>query len=199
MDSIKTKIVNATQTSGHDIIDFASGTWSATSYYRPIYIPMGARVSDVVVVLHDTIGSGTGTNTFEVGYFGGTVQETAWTNHVASGAADPNAFMTAVDLEGAQTTYSARGSLVTSTDNTGASQSTYAGVALMGMPPTTTAATSYAKSGTSGDTFQLSTAGEKVVPVIGKLTLGATQTVGKLVWWVEYRFDANIVWEQASL
>ena len=31
------------------------------------------------------------------------------------------------------------------------------------------------------------------------VSAGGATTAGELIWWVEYGFDANIVWEQASL
>ena len=72
-----------------------------------------------------------------------------------------------------------------------------AGVELMGKPPTTTSSASYTSAPSTTGIW--SSSGEKVVPVVGYVTTGATQSTGCLHWWVDYCFDANIVWEQASL
>ena len=48
MDSIKTKIVNATQSTKHDNVTYSDLSATGT-YIRCLYIPMGARVDSVEV------------------------------------------------------------------------------------------------------------------------------------------------------
>lgn len=196
MESILTKISNVPQSSAHDYVNFADGqTWAAGTYYRPVYIPVKARVSDVVIVLHDKVGATSGTNTIEVGYFAGTAQETL-ANQDASGAADPNAFFTTMNLEGTERVYKASESLIDETDGT---QTQFGGKALMCMPPTSVSEVTYEKDPNADNDWILSSAGEKKVAVVAKIVLGDAQTAGALFWWVEYRFDANITWEQSAL
>ena len=40
---------------------------------------------------------------------------------------------------------------------------------------------------------------QKVVPVVGAIVIADAQTAGAFHWWVDYCFDANIVWTQADL
>ena len=72
-----------------------------------------------------------------------------------------------------------------------------AGVEIMGMPPTMTSSATYTYAPSS--TASWSTSGEKVVPVVGAIVIADAQTAGAFHWWVEYCFDANIVWTQADL
>jgi hypothetical protein len=63
-----------------------------------------------------------------------------------------------------------------------------AGVLLGTKPP-------YSLSSTYGSSGE-----EKVVPVTLSWTVTAgTVSEGALIWWVEYMFPANIVWDQASI
>ena len=48
MDSIKTKIVNVTQSTKHDNVTYSDLSATGT-YIRVLYIPMGARVDSVEV------------------------------------------------------------------------------------------------------------------------------------------------------
>ena len=54
-------------------------------------------------------------------------------------------------------------------------------------------------TGALGDDGEYST-GEYVVPVIATIVVGTgAPTAGEFYWWVDYRFDSNIVWTQAAL
>ena len=47
---------------------------------------------------------------------------------------------------------------------------------------------------------EYSSSGEYVVPVIATIVVATgIPTSGSMYWWVDYRFDANVVWEQSSL
>ena len=60
---------------------------------------------------------------------------------------------------------------------------------LMGTAPPYSLSSTY---GSSGE--------EKVVPVTLSWVVSAgTVSEGALIWWVEYMFPANIVWDQASI
>ena len=189
MDSLKTKITSATQTSAHDFVNFADGqTWAVANYQRVVYIPEGARVSGFHIVVSDA-ASGGAANIFEIGHAAGTAQsDTGMVNVTA--VADPNAYAIAVDLEAA-------GASSHTTAATGV-----VGVDFMGKPPSMVSTAAYlqnpANTVASGNKVW-STSGEKVFPVVGLVTLGNAQTAGAFHWWVEYRFDANIVWTQAAL
>jgi len=181
MDSLKTKITSAKQMSKIDFVNFADGsTWSAATYQRVIFIPIEARVCGFGVAVSDAATATSGTNTFEIGHDAGTLQTDTGMVNVAA-AADPNAYCTAVNLEAA--------GLSGPEGN--------AGVEIMGKPPTMTVTSTYTYAPSS--TAQWSTSGEKVVPVVGAVVLGDAQTAGAFHWWVEYCFDANIVWTQADL
>ena len=181
MDSLKTKITSAKQMSKIDFVNFADGsTWSAATYQRVIFIPLGARVCGFGVAVSDAVTTTSGANTFEIGHDAGTLQTDTGMVNVAA-AADPNAYCTSVNLEAA--------GLSGPEGN--------AGVEIMGMPPTMTSSATYTYAPSS--TASWSTSGEKVVPVVGAIVLGDAQTAGAFHWWVEYCFDANIVWTQADL
>jgi hypothetical protein len=190
MDSIKTNIVNSPQMSKVDTINFADGqTWSAATYQRVLFIPEKARISGFQVIVSDAVTTTSGANTFEIGHALGTLQTDAAMVNVAA-AADPNAYAKAITLEvvgftGPSGVTSAGAAAVT------------AGVELMGKPPTMTSSATYTYAPSL--TSPWSSSGEKVVPVVGYVTTGQTQTAGALHWWVEYVFDANIVWTQAAL
>jgi hypothetical protein len=190
MDSLKPKITCAMQTSAHDFVNFADGqTWSAATYQRVLYVPEGARISGFCVAISDAVTTTSGANTFEIGHAAGTAQsDTGMVNVTA--AADPNAYAIAVNLEAAGVTSH-------TTAATGV-----VGVDFMGKPPYMTSGAAYLQSPTntvaSGNKVW-SSSGEKVFPVVGTIVLGDAQTAGAFHWWVEYRFDANIVWAQADL
>ena len=190
MDSIKTNIVNAPQMSKVDTINFADGqTWSAATYQRVLFIPEKARICGFQVIVSDAVTTTSGANTFEIGHALGTLQTDAAMVNVAA-AADPNAYAVSINLEVAGVTGP---SGVTSA---GAAAVT-TGVEIMGMPPTMTSSATYTYAPST--TASWSSSGEKVVPVVGTMVLGNTQTAGVFHWWVEYVFDANIVWTQAAL
>ena len=171
-----------------DTINFADGlTWSAATYQRVLFIPEKARVSGYAVIVSDAVTTTSGANTFEIGHIAGTLQTDAAMVNVAA-AADPNAYCLSVNLEAAGYTTPSRGTVDAAVTS---------GVEIMGMPPTVTLSTSYTYAPSS--TAAWSDSGEKVVPVVGTLVLGAAQTAGVFHWWVEYVFDPNIVWTQAAL
>jgi len=181
MDSLKTKITSAKQMSKIDFVNFADGsTWSAATYQRVIFIPLGARVCGFGVAVSDAATTTSGSNTFEIGHDAGTLQTDTGMVNVAA-AADPNAYCTSVNLEAA--------GLSGPEGN--------AGVEIMGMPPTMTSSATYTYAPST--TASWSDSGEKVVPVVGAIVIADAQTAGAFHWWVEYCFDANIVWTQADL
>ena len=180
MDSLKTKITSAKQMSKIDFVNFADGlTWAAATYSRVIFIPEGARVCGFGVNVAIISGT-TGTNTLTIGHGAGTAQTDTGMTHVAA-TADVDAYCSAVTLETVGF----------------AGPEGNAGVELMGKPPTVTSSATYTYAPSS--TSPWSSSGEKVVPVIGEVIIGQTQTAGALHWWVEYCFDPNIVWTQAAL
>jgi len=181
MDSLKTKITSAKQMSKIDFVNFADGsTWAASTYNRVIFIPLGARVCGFGVAVSDAATTTSGSNTFTIGHQAGTAQSDTGMVNVAA-TADVDAYCTSVNLEAA--------GLSGPEGN--------AGVEIMGMPPTmtTTATYTYAPSSTAS----WSDSGEKVVPVVGQIINADAQTAGAFHWWVEWCFDPNIVWTQASL
>ena len=119
----------------------------------------------------------------------GTLQSDSALVNVAA-AADPNAYATTIDIEVAGITTHAG-------VNSAGTAAVTSGVELMGMPPTVTSNASYTYAPSA--TALWSASGEKVVPVVGLLTLGGAQSGGCFHWWVDYAFDANIVWTQAAL
>ena len=188
MDSLKTKITSAKQMSQIDTVNFADGlTWSAATYQRVLFIPEKARVIGFGIVVSDAATTTSSANTFQIGHAAGTLQTDAAMVNVAA-AADPNAYALAVNIEAAGYTDASRGPV---------DAAVTVGVEIMGMPPTMTSGASYTYAPSS--TAQWSTSGEKVVPVVGTLTLGDAQSAGVFHWGVDYAFDANIVWTQADL
>jgi len=188
MDSLKPKITCAMQTSAHDFVNFADGqTWSAATYQRVLYVPEGARISGFCVAISDAVTTTSGANTFEIGHAAGTLQTDAAMVNVAA-AADPKAYCLAVNLEAAGYTTPSRGTVDAAVTS---------GVEIMGMTPTMTSGATYTYAPST--TAAWSASGEKVVPVVGTMTLGDAQTAGVFHWWVEYVFDSNIVWTQAAL
>ena len=187
MDSLKTKITSAKQMSKIDFVNFADGlTGAAATYKRGLFIPEGARVCGFGVNVGIVCG-GTGTNTLTIGHDAGTAQTDTGMTHIAA-TADVDAYALAVNLEALGYTGPERGP---------ADASNTVGVELMGKPPTMTSAGTYTYAPSL--TAPWSSSGEKVVPVVGYVTTGQTQTAGVFHWWVEYVFDANIVWAQADL
>ena len=171
-----------------DFVNFADGlTWAAATYKRVLFIPEGARVCGFGIHVNIVCGSSTGTNTLSIGHGAGTLQTDTGMGHI-SASEDVDAYAKAVTLETVGYTGPERGPV-------GAQVSS--GVELMGKPPTVTSNADYTYAPSL--TKAWSDSGEKVVPVIGYVTTGATQSTGCLHWWVEYVFDANIVWTQADL
>jgi len=172
-----------------DFVNFADGlTWAAATYKRVIFIPEGARVCGFGVNVGIISGT-TGTNTLTIGHDAGTLQTDTGMGHI-SASADVDAYAKAITLEvvgftGPSGVTSAGAAAIT------------AGVELMGKPPTMTSSATYTYAPSL--TAPWSSSGEKVVPVVGYVTTGQTQTAGALHWWVEYVFDANIVWLQSDL
>ena len=188
MDSIKTNIVNAPQMSKVDTVNFADGqTWAIGTYQRVLFVPEKARICGFAVVVSDAVTTTSSDNTFEIGHALGTLQTDAAMVNVAA-AADPNAYALQVNLEVAGYTSPTRGPV---------DAALTLGVEFMGMPPTMTSSATYTYAPST--TASWSDSGEKVVPVVGTLVLGAAQTAGVFHWWVDYCFDANIVWTQAAL
>ena len=190
MDSIKTNIVNAPQMSKIDFVNFADGsTWSAATYQRVLFIPVDARIFGFGVAVSDAVTTTSGANTFEIGHALGTLQTDTGMVNVAA-AADPNAYALSINLEAA-------GFTGPSGVNSAGSAAVTVGVEIMGKPPTMTSSAPYTYAPSS--TAPWSASGEKVVPVVGTIVLGDAQTAGAFHWWVEYVFDANIVWTQSDL
>jgi hypothetical protein len=188
MDSLKTKITSAKQMSKIDFINFADGlTWAAGTYQRVIFVPEHARICGFGIMVGIDTGGDTGTNTFSIGHGAGTAQTDTGMTHIAA-TADVDAYAKAVIIQTVGFTGPERGPV---------DAGVTAGVELMGKPPTVTSSATYTYAPSS--TSPWSSSGEKVVPVIGELIIGATQTTGALHWWVEYCFDPNIVWTQAAL
>ena len=188
MDSLKTKITSAKQMSKIDFINFADGlTWAAATYKRVIFVPEHARICGFGIHVNIVCGSATGTNTLTIGHGAGTAQTDTGMGHIAA-TEDVDAYAKAVVIQTVGFTGPERGPV---------DAGLTAGVELMGKPPTVTSSATYTYAPAS--TASWSDSGEKVVPVIGELIIGATQSTGCLHWWVEYVFDPNIVWTQAAL
>ena len=188
MDSLKTKITSAKQMSKIDFVNFADGSsWVAGTYKRVLFIPEGARVCGFGIHVNIVCGSSTGTNTITIGHGAGTAQTDTGMGHIVA-TEDVDAYALGVNLETVGYTGLERGPVENSVTS---------GVELMGKPPTVTSNASYTYAPSS--TAIWSESGEKVVPVIGEVIIGATQSTGCLHWWVEYCFDSNIVWTQAAL
>ena len=188
MDSLKTKITSAKQMSKIDFVNFADGlTWAAATYKRVIFVPQHARICGFGIHVNIVTASATGTNTITIGHGAGTAQTDTGMGHIAA-TEDVDAYAKAVNLQTVGFTGPERGPV---------DAGLTAGVELMGKPPTVTSSASYTYAPSS--TALWSESGEKVVPVTGYVTTGATQSTGCVHWWVEYVFDANIVWTQAAL
>ena len=179
MDSIKNKIVNATQSTKHDNVTY-SDVATVAAYVRTLYIPMGARIDSIQVRSVTRFAGNSTATTFKFGYPVGVSQSDSSS---AVAAAD---VVAAWDLDAL-----VPGVMVIN-------QNSMEGK--MVLPPMTKATTAIARNtGALGDDGEYAT-GEYVVPVIATITVGTgIPTAGELYWWVNYRFDSNIVWTQASL
>ena len=174
MDSIKTNIVNATQSTKHDNItysDLAVGT-----YIRALYLPMGARVDQIQLRSVVRFAGNSTAMTFKFGYPVGVSQSDSSS---AGAAAD---VVAAWDIDAL-----VPGTMVIN-------QNSMEGK--MVLPPMTKSGAAVANSNIT----EYSSSGEYVVPVIATIVVGTgAPTAGEFYWWVDYRFDSNIVWTQAAL
>jgi len=175
MDSLKTKITNAPQMSGFKSVALGSNTSASThAAVSNILIPWGAIVIDTPIIVTQAFNAGTATY-FDTGTVGTLAQADASTV-----SADPNGFMAGAAATASGQTLGKFLSCRGGTESLGG--------ALLGTKPSYTVSQTY------------STSGEKVVPVVLQWTItGSVPSAGSIVWWVEYIYDPNIVWEQASL
>ena len=175
MDSLKTKITNSPQMSGRKTVALGSYTSVAThAAVSSILIPWGAIVIDTPIIV-TTAFNPSGASHAETGTVGTLAQADASTV-----SADPNGFMAGAAATASGQTIGKFLSCRGGTESLGG--------ALLGTKPSYTVSQSY------------STSGEKVVPVVLQWTItGSVPSAGSIVWWVEYIYDPNIVWEQASL
>jgi len=175
MDSLKTRITNVPQMSGFKSVALGTNTAAqAHAAVSSILIPWGAIVIDTPIIVTTAFNAGTAIFA-DTGSVGTYAQADA-----SSATADPNGFMAGAtgtaNLKVVGKFLSCRGG----TESLGG--------ALLGTKPSYTTNQTYSESG------------EKVVPVVLQWTIsGSVPTTGNLVWWVEYMYDPNIVWEQASL
>lgn len=175
MDSLKTRITNAPQMSGFKSVALGSNTSASThAAVSNILIPWGAIVIDTPIIVTQAFNAGTATY-FDTGTVGTLAQADASTV-----SADPNGFMAGAAATASGQTIGKFLSCRGGTESLGG--------ALLGTKPSYTVSQTY------------STSGEKVVPVVLQWTItGSVPSAGSIVWWVEYIYDPNIVWEQASL
>ena len=184
-DSIKNRITRACQCSGYKSVAYTAGTSAATHEVDYINIPYSAIVTDVRVTVTDNfVCSSSGKVSPLAGTAAGTVYNQS---DDSAGTADPDGFgnWSATNGDMVATAGVNGKSLSAITSKVGDSA---AGV-LMGTTPPYSLSSTY---GSSGE--------EKVVPVTLSWVVSAgTVSEGALIWWVEYMFPANIVWEQTSL
>ncbi len=175
MDSLKTKITNVPQMSGFKSVALGSNTSASThAAVSNILIPWGAIVIDTPIIVTQAFNAGTATY-FDTGTVGTLAQADASTV-----SADPNGFMAGAAATASGQTIGKFLSCRGGTESLGG--------ALLGTKPSYTVSQTYSDSG------------EKVVPVVLQWTItGSVPSAGSIVWWVEYIYDPNIVWEQASL
>jgi len=175
MDSLKTRITNAPQMSGFKSVALGSNTSASThAAVSNILIPWGAIVIDTPIIVTEAFNAGTATY-FDTGTVGTLAQADASTV-----SADPNGFMAGAAATASGQTIGKFLSCRGGTESLGG--------ALLGTKPSYTVSQTYSDSG------------EKVVPVVLQWTItGSVPSAGSIVWWVEYIYDPNIVWEQASL
>jgi len=175
MDSLKTRITNVPQMSGFKSVALGSNTSASThAAVSNIIIPWGAIVIDTPIIVTQAFNAGTATY-FDTGTVGTLAQADASTV-----SADPNGFMAGAAATASGQTIGKFLSCRGGTESLGG--------ALLGTKPSYTVSQTY------------STSGEKVVPVVLQWTItGSVPSAGSIVWWVEYIYDPNIVWEQASL
>lgn len=161
--------------SGFKSVALGSNTSASThAAVSNILIPWGAIVIDTPIIVTQAFNAGTATY-FDTGTVGTLAQADASTV-----SADPNGFMAGAAATASGQTIGKFLSCRGGTESLGG--------ALLGTKPSYTVSQTY------------STSGEKVVPVVLQWTItGSVPSAGSIVWWVEYIYDPNIVWEQASL
>jgi len=175
MDSIKTKIVNASQSTKHDNVTYSDLSATGT-YTRALYVPMGARLDTIHLKSATQFAGGSTVMTIKVGYPVGVSQSDSSS---AIAAAD---LIAAFDWD-AETP----GSVVVDKNLIDGK---------MVLPPMNKSSAAVANSNIE----EYSSSGEYVVPVIATIVVGTgAPTSGSMYWWVDYRFDANIVWAQTTL
>ena len=174
MDSIKTKIVNATQSTKHDNVTYSDLDATGT-YIRALYIPMGARVDSVEVRSSVRFAGNSTAITLKSGHPVGVSQSDSSS---AQAAAD---FVAAWDLDALVP------AVMVINQNSMEGQ--------MILPAMTKSTAAVANSNVSEYS-----SGEYVVPIIATIVVATgVPTAGSMYWWVNYRFDSNIVWTQAAL
>ena len=161
--------------SGFKSVALGSNTSASThAAVSNILIPWGAIVIDTPIIVTQAFNAGTATY-FDTGTVGTLAQADASTV-----SADPNGFMAGAAATASGQTIGKFLSCRGGTESLGG--------ALLGTKPSYTVSQTYSDSG------------EKVVPVVLQWTItGSVPSAGSIVWWVEYIYDPNIVWEQASL
>ena len=175
MDSIKTKIVNATQSTKHDNVTYSDLSATGT-YIRCLYIPMGARVDSVEVRSSVRFAGNSTAITLKSGHPVGVSQSDSSSSQAAAD------FVAAWDLDAL-----VPGTMVIN-------QNSMEGAMIL--PAMTKSAAAVANSNVT----EYSSSGEYVGPVIATIVVATgVPTAGSMYWWVNYRFDSNIVWTQAAL
>ena len=173
MDSVFTKITNAPQMTAVKQIDYddIDGASSGT-YTRVFYIPKKAKLTKLCILTNTQFVNGSGTTTFKVDHPAGVSQSDGST---AVSAAD---IIAAADLEALTVGVSDHNLKFT-------------------QPPLVNDTSALSNS----DVTSYSTSGEyDVVPVTVTFEVGtAAPTAGDMHYWLEFAFDANIVWNQDSL
>ena len=154
----------------YDMID-GSGSSNAT-FLRVLYLPKKAKVAKLVVATKTTFAGNSTAITFKLNYPAGVDQTTG----AAAAAAD---IVAAFDLDA---------------EATGAVAEKAGG---MVMPPLNNSTADISNSNVSS---YATNSDNDVVPVVGTIVVATgVPTSGEMHWWVEYAFDANIVWTQADL
>ena len=172
MDSIKTRIVNASQMSGiqrlaFDRVDEAGATINdfavTTGTTSFILIPKGAYVTGGHIVCGTALAGEGSTSTIEIGIPAG-ISQVDGTSAVAASSA---AIGTQLDLDGLAASHNTTNCWI--------------------YPGTVTSST-------------YSPSGEKVIPVEIKVVVNTSAaTAGEMFWWVDYAFLPNKVWDQSTL
>jgi len=190
MDSIKTRIVNAPQMSGIKTIAAAAVPTGAATYTVAnansgygdnfkILVPKGAIILATPWLVKTAFSGGTNYKV-DIGTTASAYNDDGTVHN--SGNADVDGYFKS---SAATTASAARGMFGQSGDgNVG-----YLNGAGLG-----------AEIGNKA-TYVVTNSGDNEYAVHLHMTVsgGGATSAGELIWWVEYGFDANIVWEQASL